>query len=311
MNKKSNINFGSKKKQKFNAKKIAIVAVASVIILGLGTKGIKATTAFISEQNEKRIEMKRKAEEEKILAEKKRKEEEEKAKMMIGVGPNGKEYADDASKVAQKLNKYDYSNNGKKVVYLTFDDGTSTTNTPSVLKTLKENDVKATFFMIERNMINFKEEVKNVRDQGHSVGFHSVTHDIKQLYKTPEATLSEFDTCNNTYYDITGYESKLIRLPYGSKPYMPQESHDKLIENGYIMWDWNLDTQDWRATTDNIVSNVLYYARDKQHLVLLMHEKEQTVNALDPMIKVLKQRGYTIMPITEKIEPRNFWEKNL
>ena len=42
-----------------------------------------------------------------------------------------------------------------------------------------------------------------------------------------------------------------------------------------------------------------------------MHEKEQTVNALDPMIKVLKERGYTIMPITEKTEPRNFWEKNL
>ncbi len=197
-----------------------------------------------------------------------------------------------------------------KIAYITIDDGPSK-YTNQILNILKENDVKATFFMIERNMINFKEEVKNVRDQGHSVGFHSVTHDIKQLYKTPEATLNEFDTCNNTYYDITGYESKLIRLPYGSKPYMPQESHDKLIENGYIMWDWNLDTQDWRATTDNIVSNVLYYARDKQHLVLLMHEKEQTVNALDPMIKVLKQRGYTIMPITEKIEPRNFWEKNL
>lgn len=197
-----------------------------------------------------------------------------------------------------------------KIAYITIDDGPSK-YTNQILNILEENDVKATFFMIERNMLNHKQEVIDVTEQGHSVGFHSVTHDIKQLYKTPQATLDEFNTCNSTYYDISGYESKLIRLPYGSKPYMPQESHDILYKNGYIMWDWNLDTQDWRATTDNIVSNVLYYARDKQHLVLLMHEKEQTVNALDQMIKVLKQRGYTIMPIKERTEPMNFWYKNL
>ncbi len=241
---------------------------------------------------------------------------------------NNPKYIDTYSKNDEVLNKIRYStplqilresldsiNRGpiptpEKVAYITIDDGPSK-YTNQILSILEDNNVKATFFMIERNMLNHKQEVIDVTEKGHSVGFHSVTHDINQLYKTPQATLDEFNTCNNTYYDITGYESKLIRLPYGSKPYMPQESHDILDENGYIMWDWNLDTQDWRATTDNIVSNVLYYARDKQHLVLLMHEKEQTVNALDSMIKILKKRGYTILPITERTKPRNFWEKNL
>lgn len=241
---------------------------------------------------------------------------------------NNQKYIDTYSENDEILNKIksstplqmlqgslEYMNKGpvpipEKIAYITIDDGPSK-YTNQILNILKENDVKATFFMIERNMLNHKKEVIDVVEQGHSVGFHSVTHDINKLYKTPQATLDEFNTCNRTYYDITGYESKLIRLPYGSKPYMPQESHEILDKNGYIIWDWNLDTQDWRATTDNIVSNVLYYARDKRNLVLLMHEKEQTVNALDPMIKVLKERGYTIMPITEKTEPRNFWEKNL
>lgn len=246
----------------------------------------------------------------------------------ISILLNNKKYVDTYSENDEILNKIRYNtplqmlgeslesmNKGpvptpKKIAYITIDDGPSK-YTNKILNILEENNVKATFFMIERNMLNHKQEVIDVTEQGHSVGFHSVTHDIKQLYKTPQATLDEFNTCNSTYYDITGYESKLIRLPYGSKPYMPQESYEILDKNGYIIWDWNLDTQDWRATTDNIVSNVLYYARDKQHLVLLMHEKEQTVNALDAMIKVLKQRGYTIMPITERTKPRNFLEKNL
>lgn len=198
----------------------------------------------------------------------------------------------------------------EKVAYITIDDGPSK-YTNQILNILEENDVKATFFMIGSNMENHKKEVIDVTEKGHSVGFHSITHDIKKLYKTPQDTLDEFDKCNNIYSNITGYDSKLIRLPYGSKPYMPQESYELLDKNGYIIWDWNLDTQDWRATTNNIISNVLYYARDKRDLVLLMHEKEQTVNALDSIIKILKERGYTIIPITEKIESKNFLKKNL
>ena len=46
-------------------------------------------------------------------------------------------------------------------------------------------------------------------------------------------------------------------------------------------------------------------------LVILMHEKEQTVDALDNIIRVLKERGYKIMPITEDIEAMNFWNKTM
>ncbi|MEG1312382.1 MAG: polysaccharide deacetylase family protein [Romboutsia sp.] len=198
----------------------------------------------------------------------------------------------------------------EKVAYITIDDGPSK-YTNEILDILKKNNVYATFFMIEGNMRTYSDELKNIEKEGHSIGFHSITHDIKQLYKTPEATLEEFKTCNDTFYNITGEVSNLIRLPYGSKPYMPDESYKILTDNGYLMWDWNLDTEDWRATTDNILSNVLYYGRDKQHIVLLMHEKEQTVNALDGMIKILKERGYTILPITESTKVRNFWNKNL
>ena len=78
-----------------------------------------------------------------------------------------------------------------------------------------------------------------------------------------------------------------------------------------MVWDWNLDTEDWKSTTDNIVSKVLLNGRNKDELVLLVHEKAQTVEALDGIIKILKERGYEIVPITEDKEAMNFWRKNL
>nr|UWI49795.1 polysaccharide deacetylase [Clostridioides difficile] len=198
----------------------------------------------------------------------------------------------------------------EKVAYITIDDGPSK-YTNALLDILKENDVKATFFMLNQNMKNHKEEVKRVLEEKNSIGFHSVSHDIHKLYKSPEITVGEFNTCNKTLQDITGQSSRLIRLPYGSKPYMPEGSYDKLMANDYLIWDWNLDTQDWKSSTSQIVSNILYYGRKRDELVVLIHEKEQSVNALNNMIRILKERGYTILPITENVMPKNFWQENL
>jgi len=197
-----------------------------------------------------------------------------------------------------------------KIAYITIDDGPSK-YTNQILDILDRNNVKATFFMINRNMNIYKEEVKRIQESGHGAGFHSVSHDVKTLYKTPQATLEEFSICRDTFREITGETSNLIRIPYGSKPNTPEESYQILVDNGFLVWDWNLDTEDWKSTTDNIVSNVLLNGRNKDELVLLVHEKAQTVEALDGIIKILKERGYEIVPITEEKEAMNFWRKNL
>lgn len=198
----------------------------------------------------------------------------------------------------------------EKVAYITIDDGPSK-YTNEILDILDSNGVKATFFMIEGNMRKYKDELKRIADEGHSLGFHSVSHDVKKLYENPQKTLDEFETCNETLKELVDEESKLIRLPYGSKPYMPEDSYKKLYNNGFLIWDWNLDTEDWKSTTDLIVSNVLYYGRENQELVVLMHEKEQSVESLNSVIKILKERGYEILPITEYKTPKNFWRSNL
>jgi peptidoglycan/xylan/chitin deacetylase (PgdA/CDA1 family) len=171
----------------------------------------------------------------------------------------------------------------------------------------KKHNVKATFFMINRNMKDYPEQVKNIVDNGHTPGFHSITHDIHKLYKSPNHTVEEFDTCKETLYNITGVNSSIIRLPYGSKPYMPNDSYKALIESKYKIWDWNVDTEDWKGSSQQIINNVKTHSKGKDEIVLLTHEKDQTVQSLDQMIIYLKNNGYVFMKINEKDTPQNYW----
>ena len=197
-----------------------------------------------------------------------------------------------------------------KVVYLTIDDGPSE-YTDEIIKILNKNNVKATFFMINNNMQAYPEQVKNIVENGNTAGFHSVSHDIHKLYVSKTSPKEEFDTNQATFKKITGQTSKVIRLPFGSKPYTPRASYNALVDSGYKLWDWTLDTEDWRSTSSQIMENVKKYSSGSDNVVLLMHERKQTVEILDEMIKYLKSEGFEILPIKQSDEARNYWNGKL
>ena len=197
-----------------------------------------------------------------------------------------------------------------KVVYLTIDDGPSE-YTDEIIKILNKNNVKATFFMINNNMQAYPEQVKNIVENGNTAGFHSVSHDIHKLYVSKTSAKEEFDTNQATFKKITGQTSKVIRLPFGSKPYTPRASYNELVDSGYKLWDWTLDTEDWRSTSSQIMENVKKYSSGSDNVVLLMHERKQTVEILDEMIKYLKSEGFEILPIKQSDEARNYWNGKL
>ena len=197
-----------------------------------------------------------------------------------------------------------------KVVYLTIDDGPSE-YTDEIINILNKNNVKATFFMINNNMQAYPEQVKNIVENGNTAGFHSVSHDIHKLYVSKTSAKEEFDTNQATFKKITGQTSKVIRLPFGSKPYTPRASYNALVDSGYKLWDWTLDTEDWRSTSSQIMENVKKYSSGSDNVVLLMHERKQTVEILDEMIKYLKSEGFEILPIKQSDEARNYWNGKL
>lgn len=200
--------------------------------------------------------------------------------------------------------------NFKKIAYITIDDGPSK-YTDDILNILNKHNVKCTFFLIDRNMNTYPEKVKKIVESGNTAGLHSVSHDIHKLYKTNISAREEFDINNNTLYKITGRYSNLVRLPYGSKPYASKDIYNNLVNAGYKIWDWNIDTQDWKSTSNEILENAKVYSKNKNEIIILIHEKKQTVEALDSLISYLVKEGYNISPINESQEPKNFWLKNL
>ena len=88
---------------------------------------------------------------------------------------------------------------------------------------------------------------------------------------------------------------------------MLESIYKKFIDEGFLVWDWTIDTEDWKSSEDQIVSNILYYARESDEIVILLHENQRTVDCLNNIIAILKERGYDIRPITEDLKPKNFW----
>ena len=208
-----------------NYKKTAIILGLSVILIGWGG------TIFAKKINNN-VSINAQAQE--------NKKEEEKIVNYVGTNEEGKKYTYDAKKVADKLAKYDYSNDGKKVVFLTFDDGTSKTNTPEILRILDENNVKATFFLTGSNIENggekAKELIKEEFDKGHAIANHGYSHDCKKLYPNRsldlEAFKADLDKNDELLTDVLGkyFSTRVIRCPGGHGSWKNMEPLDNYLE---------------------------------------------------------------------------------
>lgn len=200
--------------------------------------------------------------------------------------------------------------NSKKVVYLTFDDGPNL-ESQKILDILKKKNIKATFFLIEPQIRHYPKTTQRMLREGHSLGLHSVTHNAKKLYYgNPANVAKEMEKTRLTLKKITKLDSHLIRVPYGSKPYMKQSFRNELVKKHFKMWDWNIDSEDWKYDTKNpakIVSNVKSGLKGKSGpIVILFHCKKGTVQKLPEMIDYLRKKGYTF----KAYDPKHHFEMN-
>ncbi|WP_245827666.1 polysaccharide deacetylase [Paenisporosarcina indica] len=188
-------------------------------------------------------------------------------------------------------------------VYLTFDDGPNR-YTSDNLRILKEYNVKATFFFVGSQINHFKSLTSQTFQDGHYLGLHSMTHNRNKLYVSSKAFLGEMRTEAELIKNLTGHTSVLVRAPYGSSPYVTPAMRDALKSGGYKLWDWDVDTVDWKindAEYQEIINNVkkgvekARLAKD-QHIVILLHDRSQTTKALPAIIEWLQKSGYSIQP---------------
>lgn len=293
------------RRRKVNIKRAFLLMVACLVIFGSFNKVKAYVDEAIKEKQEQKIaEQKRLAEEEK-----KRKEAEEAKKKMIGVKHGAESYSYSAKKVEEKLKKMDYSNNGEKIVFLTFDDGTSTTVTPQILKTLKDENVKATFFLtgqnIERGGAKAKELIKQEFEEGHAIANHSYSHNYGILYPNRvlnlESFKEDFKKTDIILKDVLGpyFSTEVIRCPGGHMSWKGMQPLDKYLdENGIASIDWNAlsgDAEGKKKNPQELYDYAVKTSAGKDMVVILMHDtygKENTAKALPQIIKYYKDNGY-------------------
>lgn len=184
----------------------------------------------------------------------------------------------------------------KKMVALTYDDGPSI-YTPRILKTLKENNSVATFFVVGNRVPMYSDTVKKAYGMGCEIGNHTYEHKI--LTRADAAGIrNQVSRTNVAVKKITGTAPIVMRPPGGCV------NDTVKSQTGMPMILWSIDTLDWR--TRNAASTktaVLDHVKDGD--IVLMHDLyEATANASTTIIPTLVERGYQLVTVSELAECR-------
>lgn len=195
---------------------------------------------------------------------------------------------------------YKAGNTDSHIVALTFDDGPHAKITPEILDILKENDVKATFFLVGQNAEKHGQLVERIIAEGHEIGNHTFGH--KYLGGQSKGVMErEIDLCDDVIYNHNEYNTILFRPPGGI--------YDATLtsvcgERGYSVVLWSIDTRDWAGTSADAIENEILKNVD-DGAIILMHDyicgESHTAEALRRVIPKLKKLGYRFVTVSELI----------
>jgi peptidoglycan-N-acetylglucosamine deacetylase len=186
-----------------------------------------------------------------------------------------------------------------RVVCLTFDDGPWPTTTKAIIKILKDNGVKGTFFQIGRQARHSPSIARAVTEAGLEVANHSENHSYSFGRMKASGVLKEISQAQYDIKRATGKTPTFFRPPGG----ITNKTMGAALKKLHLGWVlWNVDTGDWkRPSPGKIVSRVMRNVRPGA--VVLMHDgggdRTNTVKALPTIIKKLREQGYTFVNLDE------------
>ena len=301
-----------KMKPKINKKKVFYVVVAIVFIIGISIySGIKAAE-YENVKNKEQI-IKKAQEEQNIIEEEKQariqaeeqeKLEQEKTEQQARMQTNTTSFTEEQMQIIENIYN---APEGEKRVFLTFDDGPTQAVTPFILDLLKQENIKATFFVLGNRVKANPELIKREFEEGHYIANHGHTHKYSTIYQNPQTVLDEYnytEQCIQEALGINNFNSKVFRFPGGSNGgyynSIKQEAKELLKENNIAYLDWNCLSKDAEGanTKEQLLQNVIDTAGTKNSLVILMHDasdKILTYETLPEVIKYLRENGYTFM----------------
>ncbi|WP_315117526.1 delta-lactam-biosynthetic de-N-acetylase [uncultured Clostridium sp.] len=209
---------------------------------------------------------------------------------------------DDVAEIISKHSAYYLGNTSEKIIYLTFDEGYENGYTSKILDILKENDVKAAFFVVKPYINSNKDLIKRMVEEGHLVCNHSNTHPsmASAALKGKEAFEKEFTDTEKAFEEVTGQKMpKFFRPPMGKYSELSLQYTKDL---GYKTIFWSFAYNDWDIKKQPSHETAKKVLLDRAHSggIYLLHAVSKTnTEILDWFIKDAKSKGYRFASLNE------------
>ena len=184
--------------------------------------------------------------------------------------------------------------------------------TDKVLDVLKENNVKATFFIIGNQIKGQESVVKRINSEGHSIGLHTYTHKYKNIYSNRKGFISEMLKSQNEINSLIGIKPTIMRFPSGSRNHLTKAFLEELHSYNFKIYDWNAvmsDGVNCKTPTDKLYREATKTTVSEHPIILLMHcdyMHKNTCKVLPRVIKFYKDNGYEFKIINDKT-PENYF----
>ena len=212
--------------------------------------------------------------------------------LLLGLAWNGK--IDLASKTTAFATASSQTGKEHPMLAITFDDGPHPVYTPQLLDGLKRRNVKASFFLMGKNILGNEEIIQRMQEEGHLIGNHTFDH--VRLNK-----LSDSEACNqitktsNLIYEITGQYPSYVRPPFGEW----KEGLDCTVTMLPVFWD--VDPLDWNTQNADQVVQKVVDSVENGDIILLHDSYASSVEAALQIIDIMTKQGYDFVTVDRLI----------
>ncbi len=184
-------------------------------------------------------------------------------------------------------------------ISITFDDGPNPIYTPKVLSLLKENNAKATFFLIGKNAEKQPDLVRQILSEGHAIGNHSYSHSKNFGFFSSENVAAELKRTNSILKEITGKELKLFRPPFGvTNPNIKKA----LKTTGHLSIGWSKRSFDTTSLSEKRILKRITSNLKKGDIILLHDSSAKTVAVLEQLLLTLQPQKLQSVPVDRLLE---------